>query len=83
MLGLWQNHIERILADWVGELAVPIYRGREVTGFAQDDAGVDVALADGESLRAAVSRRMRRRPQPDPQDGRHRLPRVGSDDELP
>ena len=51
-LGLWQNHIERILADWVGELAVPIYRGREVTGFAQDDTGVDVALSDGQSLRA-------------------------------
>jgi 3-(3-hydroxy-phenyl)propionate hydroxylase len=51
-LGLWQNHIERILAGWVDELRVPIYRGREVTGFAQDDSGVDVALADGESLRA-------------------------------
>jgi 2-polyprenyl-6-methoxyphenol hydroxylase-like FAD-dependent oxidoreductase len=52
-LGLWQNHIERILAGWVGELAVTIYRGREVTGFAQDDTGVDVQLSDGESLRAA------------------------------
>ena len=51
-LGLWQNHIERILAGWVGELAVTIYRGREVTGFAQDDAGVDVALSDGQSLGA-------------------------------
>jgi 2-polyprenyl-6-methoxyphenol hydroxylase-like FAD-dependent oxidoreductase len=51
-LGLWQSHIERILAGWVGELAVPIYRGLEVTGFAQDDTGVDVALADGRSLRA-------------------------------
>jgi 2-polyprenyl-6-methoxyphenol hydroxylase-like FAD-dependent oxidoreductase len=51
-LGLWQNHIERILAGWVGELAVKIYRGREVTGFAQDDTGVDVHLSDGESLRA-------------------------------
>jgi 2-polyprenyl-6-methoxyphenol hydroxylase-like FAD-dependent oxidoreductase len=51
-LALWQNHIERILADWVGELAVTIYRGREVTGFAQDDTGVDVALSDGQSLRA-------------------------------
>ena len=51
-LGLWQNHIERILAGWVGELAVPIYRGREVTGFAQDDTGVDVELSDGQSLRA-------------------------------
>jgi 2-polyprenyl-6-methoxyphenol hydroxylase-like FAD-dependent oxidoreductase len=51
-LGLWQNHIERLLAGWVGELAVTIYRGREVTGFTQDENGVDVELADGESLRA-------------------------------
>jgi len=51
-LGLRQNHIERILAGWVGELNVPIYRGREVTGFAQDDTGVDVEMADGQSLRA-------------------------------
>src|ERR687883_482306 len=51
-LGLWQNHIERILAGWVGELAVPLYRGRTVTGFAQDDTGVDVELSDGRSLRA-------------------------------
>ena len=53
VLGLWQPHIERILADRVGELAVPIYREREVTGFAQDDVGIDVALSDGASLRAA------------------------------
>jgi 2-polyprenyl-6-methoxyphenol hydroxylase-like FAD-dependent oxidoreductase len=51
-LALWQTRIESILADWVGELAVPIYRGREVTGFAQDDTGVDVELSDGRSLRA-------------------------------
>jgi 2-polyprenyl-6-methoxyphenol hydroxylase-like FAD-dependent oxidoreductase len=51
-LGLWQNHIERILAGWVGELGVPINYGLEVTGFARDDAGVDVELADGRSLRA-------------------------------
>jgi 3-(3-hydroxy-phenyl)propionate hydroxylase len=50
-LGLWQNHIERILAGWVGELDVPIHRGREVTGFAQGDTGVDVKLTDGQSLR--------------------------------
>ena len=31
---------------------MPIYRGREVTGFAQDDTGVDVELSDGQSLRA-------------------------------
>jgi 2-polyprenyl-6-methoxyphenol hydroxylase-like FAD-dependent oxidoreductase len=51
-LALWQNHIERILAGWVDELAVPIYRGREVTGFTQDDAGVAVALSDNGWLRA-------------------------------
>src|SRR3954465_4531594 len=51
-LALWQKHIERILAGWVGELPVRIYRGREVTGFAQDDTGVDVELSDGEALRA-------------------------------
>jgi len=51
-LGLWQNRIERILAGWVSELAVPIYREREVTGFAQDDTGVDVEVSDGRSLRA-------------------------------
>jgi len=51
-LGLWQNHIERILAGWVHELRVPIHYGSEVTGFAQDDTGVDVELADGRSLRA-------------------------------
>ena len=52
VLALWQNHIERILADWVAELAVPIYREREVTGFTQDDNGVDVNLSCGQSLRA-------------------------------
>jgi 2-polyprenyl-6-methoxyphenol hydroxylase-like FAD-dependent oxidoreductase len=51
-LGLWQNKIELIMADWIAELPVRIYYGREVTGFAQDDAGVDVRLNAGESLRA-------------------------------
>ena len=51
-LALSQVHIERTLAGWVGELGVPIYREREVTGFAQDDTGVDVALSNGQSLRA-------------------------------
>lgn len=51
-LALRQKHIERILAGWADELAVPVYRGQEVTGFAQDGTGVDVELADGRSLRA-------------------------------
>jgi 2-polyprenyl-6-methoxyphenol hydroxylase-like FAD-dependent oxidoreductase len=51
-LGLWQKHIERILAGWVHELRVPIYYGSGVTGFVQDDTGVDVQLSDGQVLRA-------------------------------
>lgn len=51
VLGLWQRHIERIMAEWIDELKIPIYRGREVIGLAQDDSGVDVQLADGQSLR--------------------------------
>jgi 2-polyprenyl-6-methoxyphenol hydroxylase-like FAD-dependent oxidoreductase len=50
-LALWQSHIERILAAWVDELAVPIYRGHGVTDFAQDEAGVVGELSDGPSLR--------------------------------
>jgi 3-(3-hydroxy-phenyl)propionate hydroxylase len=51
-LGIWQNQIERIMAAWIVELPVRIYYGSEVTGFAQDDTGVDVELSDGRSLRA-------------------------------
>ena len=51
-LALVQNHVERILAAWVSELGVPVARGREVTGFAQDESGVDVELSGGQSLRA-------------------------------
>ena len=51
-LGIWQNQIERIMAAWLAELPVHIRYGCEVTGFAQDDAGVDVRLSDGEPLRA-------------------------------
>ena len=51
-LALWQNRIEEILAGWVEELGVPIRRGVDVTGFAQDGSGVDVRLSDGASLRA-------------------------------
>src|SRR5437763_9509215 len=49
-LGLGQDHIERIFAAWVSELGVPILYGSEVTGFTQDDTGVDLALAGGKSL---------------------------------
>jgi len=52
LLALRQNRIERIMADWVADLPVKFYRGCEVTGFAQDNTGVDVELSDGRSLRA-------------------------------
>lgn len=51
-LALWQKHFERILAGWIEELAVPVYRGGEATGFAQDSAGVDLAWSGGGALRA-------------------------------
>ena len=52
-LGLWQNHIERILAAWVREIGVPLHYGNEVTAFEQDETGVDVHLADGSTVRAS------------------------------
>src|ERR1700738_4020450 len=51
-LGIWQNQIERIMAAWIAELPVRIYYKCEVTGFTQDDTGVDVELSDDQSLRA-------------------------------
>src|SRR5919197_596938 len=52
VLGLWQSHFERILAGWVDELGVPIIRGCEVLGFAQDESGVEAELSGDRSLRA-------------------------------
>lgn len=51
-LGIWQNEIERIMAAWIAELPVHVYYESAVTGFAQDDTGVDVRRADGKPLRA-------------------------------
>jgi 3-(3-hydroxy-phenyl)propionate hydroxylase len=51
-VGIFQNKIERIMAAWIAELpAITIRYGREVTGFAQDRAGVEVRLSDGELVR--------------------------------
>ena len=52
VLALGQERCEEILAGWVAELAVPTYREREVTGFAQDVTGVDVELSEGQWFRA-------------------------------
>src|SRR3954447_98406 len=52
-LRIWQSRVEEIMSEWLTELSVSVQYGREVTGFVQDESGVDVQLADGESLRAA------------------------------
>ena len=52
LLALWQNRFERILADWIDELGVPVQRGCDVVGFEHDEAGVTVELSDGGVLRA-------------------------------
>ena len=52
VLALPQERFEEILAGWVAELDVPVYHGREVTGFAQDATGVDVEVSDGQWFRA-------------------------------
>ena len=49
-LVLWQNRIERMLADWVSELSVPIYRSSEVTAFSQGDTGDDFSSCLGGRL---------------------------------
>ena len=51
-LAIFQREIERIMAAWIAELPVRVLYGSEVTGFAQDQDGVDVELSSGEPLRA-------------------------------
>jgi 2-polyprenyl-6-methoxyphenol hydroxylase-like FAD-dependent oxidoreductase len=50
-LGLGQSHIERIMAEWIAELGVTVRHGQEITGFAQDHSGVEVHVAEGDSVR--------------------------------
>ena len=52
LLALRQKHIERLLADWVEELNVPVYRGREVLGIVHVENGVDVSTSEGANMRA-------------------------------
>jgi 3-(3-hydroxy-phenyl)propionate hydroxylase len=51
-LGLWQNHIERIMAAWIAELKVPVRYGTDIVGFSQDERGVDIQISEGRTLRA-------------------------------
>jgi 2-polyprenyl-6-methoxyphenol hydroxylase-like FAD-dependent oxidoreductase len=51
-LGLWQNHIERLLAEWVQALPVVLRRSAEVEAVTPGEDHVAVALADGTVLTA-------------------------------
>jgi len=50
-LGLGQNRVEELLAEWVEELSVPFYRGRDITGFVADATGVTVQTSTGDTFR--------------------------------
>jgi 3-(3-hydroxy-phenyl)propionate hydroxylase len=52
VLALWQKDFEPILAGWVDELGVPVYRETDVTGFTQHDDGVEIELSGGRTLGA-------------------------------
>jgi 3-(3-hydroxy-phenyl)propionate hydroxylase len=70
-------------AAWVSELGVPIIREREVTGFARDDAGVDVELSDGQWLRAGYLVGCHGEPQRDPEGGGIEFPNRNGASAMP
>jgi 2-polyprenyl-6-methoxyphenol hydroxylase-like FAD-dependent oxidoreductase len=49
-LGLWQEKIERGLAEWISELAVTLYRGCEMANLVETAEQVDIQLTDGRRL---------------------------------
>ena len=57
-LALWQKHTERILGVWASEVGVVAQYGRELTGLTQDDDGVDIHLADGNTAACGLRRRL-------------------------
>lgn len=46
-VGIPQAEVERILLEWITELGVEVTRGVEVTGFTQDDEGVQLETTSG------------------------------------
>jgi 2-polyprenyl-6-methoxyphenol hydroxylase-like FAD-dependent oxidoreductase len=51
-LGLPQQQTENILAGWLDELQVPVRRGVEVLGCAQNDGAATLELGDGTRMQA-------------------------------
>ena len=82
-LGLWQNHIERILLGWVEELGVPIHRGRRGDRLRPGRRRRRRTPGRGRAAPDGVPGRGRRRAQRHPEGGRHRVRRVGRDPEPP
>ena len=62
-LGLWQNHIERILAGWVGELEVPIHRGRGSDEVSRRTTRASTSSCPTAARSGRIPRRLRRRTQ--------------------
>lgn len=51
-LALFQNHIERLLLQWIEEFGVPIRRNIEVVGAHADEESVHLRLTSGETVQA-------------------------------
>jgi 3-(3-hydroxy-phenyl)propionate hydroxylase len=51
LLALRQERIERLLADWIEELNVPVYRGVEVLDVVHDENAVEISASAGPNLR--------------------------------
>ncbi len=83
LLALWQRDFERILAGWIEELGVPILRRARGGGFRPGRIRGGCRAVRRHLGPYGVPRRVRRRSEPRPQDGRHRLSRLGSDDQFP
>lgn len=52
LLALRQERIERLLADWIEELHVPVYRGVEVLDAVHGENGVEISTSAGPNMRA-------------------------------
>jgi 3-(3-hydroxy-phenyl)propionate hydroxylase len=52
LLALRQERIERLLADWIEELNVPVYRGVEVLEVVHDENAVEISASAGPNMRA-------------------------------
>ena len=81
--GSARTQIERIMAAWIAELPVRDLLRKRGDGLRAGRHRRRRRAVGRPVAASAVSRRVRRRTQRDPQGGRHRVPGVGSDEEQP